>query len=153
APLPIAPSGDAVVVSTAADLVIDADGGRVFIYGALAFAWDAGDEVGQRVAAVQLVRTGAANQRQVAAAFGVDTSTVYRWTRQLCDGGAAGLLAGRTGPRGPSKLSQPVVDEIVALRGRGRAIRDIAELVGVSVGSVAGVVSHARDTTGTDQTA
>lgn len=153
APLPIAPSGDAIGVSAAADLVIDADGGRVFIYGALAFAWDAGDEVSQRVAAVQLVRTGAATQVQVAAAFGVDSSTVYRWTRQLSAGGAAGLAAGRTGPRGPSKLSQPVVDEIVALRGRGYAIRDIAELVGVSVGSVAGVASGAGDTTGTDETA
>src|SRR5699024_9167928 len=45
-----------------------------------------------------------------------------------------------------SKLSHPVVGQIVELRAQGHAIRAIAELVGVSVGSVAGALSQARNT-------
>jgi hypothetical protein len=62
--LPVAPAG-AVPVGRAAALVQDDSGGRVFINGQLSFAWDAGDEMGPRFAAVQLVRIKAAHQYEV----------------------------------------------------------------------------------------
>ena len=41
-PLPLAPGGTRLV-SGAAAIVEDDDGGRVFVHGNLAYAWDAGD--------------------------------------------------------------------------------------------------------------
>lgn len=43
-PLPFTPSAHAVEVGLAVGLVEDEQGGRVFIYGVLAYAWDCGDE-------------------------------------------------------------------------------------------------------------
>jgi len=60
-PLPLAPAG-AVLIGDAAALVADDDGGRVFIRGELCFVWDAGDDLGRRLAAVQLVRIKAATR-------------------------------------------------------------------------------------------
>ena len=44
----------------------DDNGGRAFIRGELCFVWDAGDEGGRRLAAVQLVRIKAASAADVA---------------------------------------------------------------------------------------
>ena len=41
-PLPLTP-GDARPIGTAAAIVEDDEGGRVFVHGNLAYAWDAGD--------------------------------------------------------------------------------------------------------------
>jgi hypothetical protein len=81
-PLPVAPVG-AVPVGRAAALVQDDSGGRVFTNGQLSFAWDAGDEMGRRLAAVQLVRIKAAHQYEVAAAFGVNPFSVFRWEQKF----------------------------------------------------------------------
>ena len=53
-PLPLVP-GDARPVSAAAAIVEDDDGGRVFVHGNLAYAWDASDTAGRRFAAVSLM--------------------------------------------------------------------------------------------------
>ena len=67
-PLPLVPE-DARPVGAAAAIVEDEDGGRVFVHGNLAYAWDAGDTAGRRLAAVSLVRIKAATQLEVAEAF------------------------------------------------------------------------------------
>lgn len=100
-PLPIAPVVG-VEIGAAVVLVEDADGGRVFLHGNLAYAWDDGDQTGRRLAAVQLVECRAASVVEVAAGFGVGTVTVWRWRQARTDGGVAGLVPARTGPRGPS---------------------------------------------------
>src|SRR5665648_332878 len=64
--LPLTPVG-AVLIGDATALVTDGDGGRVFIRGELCFVWDAGDDLGRRLAAVQLVRIKAATAMAVAA--------------------------------------------------------------------------------------
>lgn len=81
-PLPLTPAG-AVPIGAAAAMVADDDGGRVFIRGELCFVWDGEDEVGRRLAAVQLVRIKAASLLDVAAAFGVATVTLWRWRKEL----------------------------------------------------------------------
>src|SRR5665811_1640269 len=53
-PLMLVPAG-AVQIGEISALVEDETGGRVFIRGELVFAWNAGDEFGRRLAAVQLV--------------------------------------------------------------------------------------------------
>src|SRR5699024_9216655 len=86
--------------------------------------------------------------------FAVNTSTVYRWQHQLTESGAGGLAAERTGPRGPSKLSQPVVDKILSLRGRGCTMAQIAARVGVATSSVGRVLTPStRDNTEADKAA
>jgi hypothetical protein len=79
-PLPLTPAG-AVPFGKVAALLQDDDGGRAFIRGELCFVWDAGDEGGRRLAAVQLVRIKAASAVDVAHAFGVSTVALWRWRK------------------------------------------------------------------------
>ena len=78
-------------------------GGLVTVHGLATFAWDAGDEAGRRLAAVQLVRLRAASQGQVAEAFGVDPATIWRWDQALGADGVARPGASPAGPKGPRK--------------------------------------------------
>jgi prepilin-type processing-associated H-X9-DG protein len=134
-PLPLVP-GDARPVGTAAAIVEDADGGRVFVHGNLVYAWDAGDAAGCRFAAVLLMRIKAATQLQVAEAFAVGPATVRRWEARLTDGGMAGLFGERKGPKRKSKLTADTVAAIRRLREGGASYRAIAAATGVSAGSV-----------------
>jgi transposase len=119
-----------------AALVADGDGGRVFIRGELCNAWDAGDDLGRRLAAVQLVRIKAARAMQVATAFGVTTVTLWRWRKELDTAGAQGLAQDKRGPKGPSRLTPAVVADIASRRRGGASLRAIAAAVGVSTFSV-----------------
>lgn len=135
-PLPFTPAAHAVEVGPAAGLVEDAWGGRVFLYGVLAYAWDAGDEALRRVAAVQLVKLGAGRPGQVASGFGVDTATLFRWRRQAGDHGAGALVPGKRGPRGPSRLTDEVITEIQDQRSRGASLRQIGVELDLSPSTV-----------------
>jgi hypothetical protein len=77
-PLPLLPAG-AAGIAPGVGLLAGEDGGLVAVHGLAAFAWDAGDEAGRRLAAVQLVRLRAASRGQVAEASG--------WTRPPSGGG------------------------------------------------------------------
>ena len=134
-PLPLVPE-DARPVGAAAAIVEDEDGGRVFVHGNLAYAWDAGDTAGRRLAAVSLVRIKAATQLEVAEAFGVKPATVRRWDAWLAASGVAGLLGERKGPKRKSKLTADMVAAIRRLRDGGVSYRAVAAEVGVSQGSV-----------------
>ena len=127
---------DACPVGTAAAIVEDDDGGRVFVHGNLAYAWDAGDSAARRFAAVSLMRIKAATQLEVAEAFAVKPATVRRWETRLTDAGLAGLLAERKGPKRKSKLTGDTVAAIRRLREDGSSYRAIAAAAGVSEGSV-----------------
>jgi transposase-like protein len=106
------------------------------VHGLATFAWDAADEAGRRLAAVQLVRLRAACQGQVASAFGVDPATLWRWDQALAAGGVAGLVPARRGPKGASKLTPEVIARIRALDAAGQTLRQIAAVTGVSTFSV-----------------
>jgi prepilin-type processing-associated H-X9-DG protein len=134
-PLPLAPDG-ARPVGAAAAIVEDDDGGRVFVHGNLAYAWDAGDAAGRRFAAVSLMRIKAATQLQVAAAFAVKPATLRRWETRCSHAGVAGLLTERKGPKRKSKLTPDTVAAIRRLRAGGASYRTVAATVGVSEGSV-----------------
>jgi len=114
----------------------DADGGSVFVWGMAVSVWDGADVVGRRLAAVQLVKTRAAGQGEVAAGFGVGGVTLWRWLRAWQADGVAGLAPQAKGPRGPSKLTEAKVAEIRAARAEGLSIRAIAAQVGVAPDSV-----------------
>src|SRR5450759_3229814 len=91
-PLPLAPAG-AILIGDAAAMLADDDGGRVFIRGELCFVWDADDEAGRRLAAVQLVRIKAASLVDVAAGFAVSTPHAVALVQ-----GVGRIGRGRAGP-------------------------------------------------------
>ncbi|MGH8904670.1 MAG: hypothetical protein ACRDYA_24055 [Egibacteraceae bacterium] len=61
-PLPL-PREGSTPVKPGVDLLENADGGAVFVWGNAAWCWADGDVVGRRLAAVGLVATRAASQR------------------------------------------------------------------------------------------
>ncbi len=130
-PLPLLPAG-AAEIAPGVGLLAGEDGGLVAVHGLAAFAWDAGDEAGRRLAAVQLVRLRAAQQGQVAEAFGVDPATIWRWDQALACGGVAGLVPVRRGPKGASKLTPALAARIAGLDAAGQTLRQIAAATGVS---------------------
>ncbi|MDO5740828.1 MAG: helix-turn-helix domain-containing protein [Ornithinimicrobium sp.] len=136
APLPLVPA-DAVDIGAVAALVEGDDGsGQVYVRGELAYLWGPGDRVGRRLAAVQLMAVGAASGAAVAAGFGIDRETLRQWTRAMEASGTAGLLPGRPGPKGPSKLTPARIAQIRALREAGGSLRAVAEAADVSTDSV-----------------
>src|SRR5215472_16735905 len=136
-PLPLLPAGAAEIAPGVGLVAGDGDGGGlVSVHGLATFAWDAGDEAGRRLGAVQLVRLRAVSQAQAAAAFGVDPVTVWRWDRALASGGVAGLVPARRGPKGASKLTPELAERIRELDAAGATLGEIAAATGVSTFSV-----------------
>jgi transposase len=135
-PLPLLPAGAAEIAPGAGLVTGEDGGGLVSVHGLATFAWDAGDEAGRRLAAVQLVRLRAVSQAQAAAAFGVDPVTVWRWDQALTSGGVAGLVPSRRGPKGASKLTPQLAARIRELDAAGARLGEIAAATGVSTFSV-----------------
>ena len=143
-PLPLLP-GDAAEIAPGVGVVAVPDGGGVvWVHGLATFGWDAGDEAGRRLAAVQLCKLRAAAQAQVAEAFGVIPVSVWRWEKALAAGGVAGLIPGRKGPRRASRLTPDVVARIRELDGQGSSKAGIAGAAGVSESSVRNVLRPSR---------
>jgi lambda repressor-like predicted transcriptional regulator len=134
-PLPLLPPG-AAEIAPGVGVLSGEDGGLVTVHGLATFAWDAGDEAGRRLAAVQLVRLRAASQGQVAEAFGVDPATVWRWDQTVASGGVAGLVPARRGPKGASKLTPGLAARIAGMDAGGQTLRQIAAATGVSTFTV-----------------
>lgn len=140
-PLALHPVGS-VPVADGIAVLEDADGtGSVFIWGRVAWTWDASDPGARRLCAVQLVNTKAGDQRAVAMAFGVNETTVWRWRGDYKDGGVEALLPQVHGPKGPSKLTEDKRLEIQALRNEGKTLAQVGEAVGVSTATVRRVIA------------
>jgi transposase len=142
-PLPLLPAG-AAGIAPGVGLLAGEDGGLVSVHGLATFAWDAGDEAGRRLAAVQLVRLRAASQGQVAEAFGVDPATIWRWDQAVASGGVAGLVPARRGPKGASKLTPALAARIAELDAAGKTLRQIAAATGVSTFTVRAALGRVR---------
>ncbi len=137
-PLPLIPA-EATEISAAAAMIEDAEGCRVYVHGNLCFAWNAGDIAGRRFAAVSLMRTKAATQTQVAAAFEASPLTVWRWDQALS---AAGV---------PTFITQPALDGLrgAELRVCGADWVDLRTKAG-SVVCGGGLRAHREDRLGSD---
>ena len=142
-PLPLLPPG-AAEIAPGVGLVTGEEGGLVAVHGLATFAWDAGDEAGRRLAAVQLVRLRAASQGQVAEAFGVDPATIWRWDQAAAAAGVAGLVPARRGPKGASKLTPALAARIAGLDAAGNTLRQIAAATGVSTFTVRAALGRVR---------
>jgi transposase len=118
-PLPWLPE-DAAQIAPGIGVVLDADGGgTAWIHGMAAYWWAGGDWAGRKLAAVQLAELTGADKKDVAAAFGTDAATFWRWRTAYAGHGLAGLLPGKRGPKGPSKLTPQVSERIRELAADG----------------------------------
>ncbi len=135
-PLPLAPAGSVIVGDGVAVLEDDEGAGTVFVWGQAAWTWGGSDTAMRRLAAVQLVNVDAADQREVARAFGVSESTLWRWRGDYERGGLEALLPQPKGPKGPSKLTEEKAAEIRRLRAGGMTLAQVAEAAGVSTDTV-----------------
>jgi transposase-like protein len=134
-PLPFEPAGS-VMVNPSVHMVERDEGGAVFIWGMAAWCWEAGDVVGRRLAAVQLTETKAATPTEVAAAFGVDFGTLTEWRQRWSGAGAEGLMPKKSGPKGPSKLTEEVAERARQLYGTGKGLRAVARELGLDPSTV-----------------
>jgi transposase-like protein len=134
-PLPLRPDG-AIPIGEAACLVSDEQGEAVFVWGTLWWSWQAGDQAGRRLAVVQLAMAKVARRVQIAAAFDITPETVWRWCRDYERDGIAALAPAKPGPKGAWKLTEHIVERIVALDAQGLTQAKIAQTVGVSSFSV-----------------
>ncbi len=84
-----------------------------------------------QLAAVQLAGLTGAGKKDIAAASGTGAATFWRWRKAYAGQGLAGLLPGRRGPKGPSKLTPLVTARIRELAAGGLAQAEIARQCGV----------------------
>lgn len=137
--LPAQPAGaqeiNAVVavVRERGDVAYFASGVPVFIH-------REDDRVGQRVAAGQLVKLGLARQDELSAALEIDRSTLYRQQRKLTAHGIVGVVDAKRGPRGPHRFTPEKRARAARLLADGLSIRQAAERLGVTEGTI----RHAR---------
>ena len=134
--LPWLPGGAAEIAPGVGLLTLPDGGGQIWVHGMATFTWDAGDEAGRRLAAVQVTQLKAATQKQVASALGTDLATVWRWVSAYRENGLAGLLPARKGPRGPTKLTPELTAKINDLDAQGLGLEAIARQCGVSTFAV-----------------
>ena len=146
--LPLTPAG-ARPIGPIAALVADPDGGSVvYVNGLATFCFDADDEVGRRLAAVQLVETEIARPSQVAFGFAVTCNTLWRWRCEFAAEGVAGLVSGKRGPTGPFKLTDEVVARVRELDERGWTLAAIGAETGVSTATVRVALGRCRGSIG-----
>ena len=120
----------------------------VYVNGLATFCFDAGDEVGRRLAAVQLVKTEIARPCQVASGFAVTRNTLWRWRNGFAAEGVAGLVSGQRGPAGPFKLTDEVVVWIRELDEQGWSLAAIGAQTGVSTATVRVALGRCRGSIG-----
>jgi len=135
-PLPLAPAGSVMIGDGVAFAEETSGSGGIFVWGQPTWSWDASDPGARRLAAVQVVNAALCRQRDVADAFGVNETTIWRWREDYAGGGMGALLPIPHGPKRPTKLTEAKVAEIRALRDAGKTLAEVAAATGVSTFSV-----------------
>lgn len=130
------PPGGAQEINDVVALVRDHGQVAYFAAGVPMFVHAESDVVGRRVAAVQLVELGLAQQNQVSAALELNRSTVYRHQSKVAREGLLGVVDGKRGPHGPHRFTAEKRQRVVQLLAEGRSIRQAAEAVGVTEGTI-----------------
>jgi transposase-like protein len=107
-----------------------------FASGVPLFVHADGDPVGQRIATVQMMALGLARQGELSATLAVNRSTLYRQRRKLTTAGVLGVVDGKRGPRGPHRFTPDKRQRVTQLLGEGVSIRQAAQQVGVTEGTI-----------------
>jgi transposase len=149
--LPLIPTDATPIGPIAALVEKSGEGGVVYVNGLATFCFDADDELGRRLAAVQLVETEIARPPQVASGFAVTRNTLWRWRQGFTAEGVAGLMPGQRGPAGPFKLTEEVVARIRELAQQGcSSLAAIGAQTGVSTATVRVALGRRRGSIGSE---
>ena len=121
-----------------AEVAVVRERGQVayFAAGVPVFVHADDDPVGRRVAAAQLLELRLAQPHELSAALHVNRSTLYRHQRQLKTHGVLGVVAEKRGPRGPHRFTADKHHRVALLLAEGTSIRQAAQSVGVSEGTI-----------------
>src|SRR5712692_1104341 len=121
-----------------AEVAIMREGGQVayFAAGVPVFVHAEDDPVGRRVAVAQLLELGLAQPHELSTALRVNRSTLYRQQRKLKRHGVLGVVAEKRGPRGPHRFTADKHPRVARLLAEGTSIRQAAQTVGVSEGTI-----------------
>jgi transposase-like protein len=121
-----------------AEVAIVRERGQVayFAAGVPVFVHTDEDAVGRRVAAAQLLELGLAQPHELSAALHVNRSTLYRQQCKLKTQGVLGVGEGKRGPRGPHRFTADKHHRVARLLTEGKSIRQAAQQVGVSEGTI-----------------
>ena len=94
-------------------LVLQNDGQRaVFVGGAVIHIYDARDRGAEAAAIALLAHARVASDVALGEAFGIHRNTVGRLEHRLEEGGMAGVVPAKPGPKGPHKIT-PAVREVI----------------------------------------
>src|SRR6266852_2700081 len=107
-----------------------------FASGVPVFVHAEDDAAGQRIAAVQLIELGLAQQDQLSAALAIHRSTLYRQRRKLAQAGVLGVVDRKRGPQGPHRFTVEKQQQVAQRLGAGLSIRQAAAQVGVTEGTI-----------------
>ncbi len=133
--LPVPPGG-AKEINAVVAVVREQGQVAYFASGVPVFVHAEDDLVGRRIAAVQLMALGLARQDELSAGLAVNRSTLYRQHRKLTTEGVLGVVDGKRGPRGPHRFTADKRQRAALLLGEGQSIRQAAEQVGVTEGTI-----------------
>jgi transposase-like protein len=133
--LPVQPGGAQEINSVVA---IERQHGQVayFASGVPVFVHAEDDAAGERIATVQLIELGLARQDQLSAALAINRTTLYRQHRKLSQAGVLGVVDHKRGPHGPHRFTAEKQQCVAQLLGRGMSIRQAAQQVGVTEGTI-----------------
>jgi transposase len=104
--------------------------------------FDARDVVQVKYEMVRRVEADGASVVAAAGAFGLSRQSYYTAAASLADGGLAGLVPAKPGPRGAHKLTDEVLDHLQGVRERDPAVS--ASVLAATVGERFGVQVHPR---------
>jgi transposase/plasmid stability protein len=133
--LPMHPAGAREINAVVAMLEQD-EHVAYFASGVPLFVHRAGDAVGRRVAAGQMIALGLARQEELSAALQINRTTLYRQQRKIQAHGVLGVVDAKRGPRRPHRFTADKRDRAAQLLEAGQSIRQAAVQVGVTEGTI-----------------
>src|SRR5439155_3949992 len=108
----------------------------VFLEGQPVMEFHQADPAGRDLVMVQLCEHGGLGEDQVARAFDVSRATVSRAKRRYDRGGVEGLLPGKRGPKGPTRIKEDKEKLMISMARAGIGKTEIATRLGVNESAV-----------------
>jgi len=100
------------------------------------FRFQEGDRMGTHLAMALLVETGLAKASEVAKAFSVHRTTIFRSQKKIEEGGIGGLVGEKRGPKGGRKIKGELEKAIKKLKSQGLSNEKIGQRLGLSATGV-----------------
>lgn len=96
------------------------------------FRYHEEDKAGKHLAMTLLVDTGLAQAKEVANAFGVHRTTIFRSQKKIAEGGVGSLVEKKRGPKGGRKIKDELEKIIKKLKSQGLSNASVAQRLGLS---------------------